>query len=72
MGLNCRAAHCMVIHPSEMHMIYAVGSVLVVKSVESEADRYLRGHSALVTFVTVSKSGSLMASGEQFNLGSEE
>jgi len=40
-GINCRTNNCMVIHPSELHMIYAVGSLLVVKSVESENDKYL-------------------------------
>ena len=40
-GINCHSARCMAIHPSEMHMFYAVGSLLVVKSVDSEHDRYL-------------------------------
>lgn len=72
MGINCRTQNCMVIHPSEMHMIYAVGSLLVVKSVDSEQDRYLKGHAGMITSVTCSSNGNLVASGEQHDPSSEE
>lgn len=32
-GFNCHAKNLLVIHPSEMYMLYAVGSLVVVKSV---------------------------------------
>ena len=63
-GINCHSTNCMAIHPSEMHMFYSVGSLLVVKSVDSDNDKYLQGHAGLITFITVSKSGNLLASGE--------
>jgi len=43
-GVNCHSKNCLVIHPSEMYMIYAVGSMIVVKSVDGQPDRYRRGH----------------------------
>ena len=54
----------MVIHPSELFMVYTVGSLLVIKSVDGSKDRYLRGHTCRINYVTISKAGNLMASGE--------
>jgi hypothetical protein len=71
-GINCRKNNCMVIHPSEMHMIYAVGALLVVKSVESEQDKFLKGHYANITCVACSVNGTLIASGETHDPLSEE
>lgn len=62
----------MVIHPSEMHMIYSVGALLVVKSVDSENDKYLRGHYSNITYVTCSKNGSLIGSGEAHDPESDD
>jgi len=62
----------MVIHPSEMFMIYAVGSLLVVKSVDDSKDKYLKGHSGKINYITVSKTGALVASGEAHEQRSEE
>ena len=71
-GMNCRTNNCMVIHPAELHMIYAVGSLLVVKSVDSDRDRYLVGHSSSITYITVSKNGNLIGSAETQDSKSEE
>ena len=71
-GINCRKPNCMTIHPSEMHMIYAVGCMLVVKSVDSETDRYLPGHYSIITTVTCSYDGNLLASGEAYDHESEQ
>lgn len=54
----------MVIHPSELFMIYSVGSLLVVKSVDGSKDKYLRGHNCRINYLTLSKYGNLMASAE--------
>ena len=32
-GLNCISKNCLLIHPSETYMIFAVGSLVVVRSV---------------------------------------
>jgi WD40 repeat protein len=62
----------MIIHPSELHMIYAVGSLLCVKSVDQDKDRYLYGHSSRINYITVSKHGNLLGSGETQDIRSEE
>ena len=70
--MNCRTPNCLVIHPKEMHMIYAVGSLLVVKSVMDEKDRYLVGHGSTITYINSSKSGNLLCSGETQDVKKEE
>jgi hypothetical protein len=51
-------------------MIYSIGSLLVVKSVDEQKDKYLKGHSAKVSFITVSQKGNLIASGEVYDYSS--
>ena len=71
-GMNCISKNCLLIHPSETYMIFALGSMVVVRSVSDEKDKFLRGHSAVVNFLAVSSRGNLMASGEAHDPGSEE
>ena len=63
-GINCISKNCLLIHPSETYMIFAVGSMVVVRSVNDDKDRFLRGHTALVHCLAVSSRGNLLASGE--------
>lgn len=53
-------------------MLYAVGSMLVIKSVDGSKDKYLRGHNSRIVFITVSKQGNLLASAECQDIRSEE
>lgn len=71
-GLNCISKNCLLIHPSETYMIFAVGSLVVVRSVNQEKDRFLRGHTALVNCLAVSSRGNLLASGEAHDPNSTE
>ena len=45
-------------------MIYSTGSLVVIKSVDGNKDKILKGHASRVNCLTVSKQGNLMASGE--------
>lgn len=47
-----------------MHIVWAQGSVIVVKSIGEENNRYLKGHEGRITTITISLSGNLMATGE--------
>jgi WD40 repeat protein len=53
-------------------MLYAVGSMLVIKSVDGSKDKFLKGHSSRITFITVSKQGNLIASGESQDIRQDE
>lgn len=48
-------------------MIYSIGSLIIVKSVDDQKDKYLKGHNARVSFITVSQKGNLIASGEGYD-----
>lgn len=54
-GINSNTKNCMVIHPSELYMIYAAGALVVIKSVDGDKDRFLKGHGARVSYITCSK-----------------
>ena len=71
-GLNCITKNCLLIHPSETYMIFAVGSLVVVRSVNQEKDRFLRGHTAVVNCLAVSSRGNLLASGEAHDSSNSE
>ena len=71
-GLNCIAKNCLVIHPSETYMMYAIGSLIIVKAVSDEKDQYLRGHTGIINCLAVSSQGNLLASGESHDFSSEE
>ena len=53
-------------------MIFALGSMVIVRSVSGESDRFLRGHSGIVNFLTVSPKGNMLASGEAHDYNSED
>lgn len=53
-------------------MIYTAGAIVVIKSVEGLKDQYLRGHTAVINCLAVSKKGNLVASGERRELNSNE
>jgi WD40 repeat protein len=59
----------MVIHPSDMHFIWAIGKLLVIKSIGKEKNTYLKGHDGGITTITCSKKGNLLASGESMGPG---
>jgi hypothetical protein len=71
-GINCSSKKCMEIHPSELYMIYASGSLVVIKSVDGEKDKFLKGHGARVNFITCSSQGNLLCTGEAHDLRSSE
>jgi hypothetical protein len=65
-GQQQRHKDCFVVHPSEDYVVYAMGSVVVVKSlVDLTHVQYLKGHEGQVCVITVSKSGKLLGTGEQ-------
>ena len=41
-GFNCHAKNLLVIHPSELYMIYSTGSMVIIKSVDGTKDKILK------------------------------
>lgn len=54
----------MVVHPSELHLFWAQGRTVVIKSVGQERNTYLKGHTGRVCQIACSNDGKVFATGE--------
>jgi len=70
-GFSGRIMHALVLHPNDTHVIYPLGSTVVIRNVEKPSDQtLLQGHTDSVTCIALSKDGATMASGQITNGGS--
>ena len=49
----------------DMHFIWAQGRTVVIKSIDTEQNTYLKGHEGRICQIAISKTGALLATGEQ-------
>jgi WD40 repeat protein len=58
-------------HPNKTHLIYSLGSTLVIKKIGSSSDKsvFLQEHNGPITCISVSKSGKYIASGQSTHMG---
>lgn len=66
-----RVNQSLILHPDGEHLIYAVGSAVVIRN-KNDAHGFqhiLQGHSNSITCLAVSKSGRYIASGQQTHMG---
>ncbi len=56
-------------HPDGSHIVYPLGSTVVVKNLTDGTQTFLTGHTDLVTCVALSKCGRYIASGQKTNMG---
>lgn len=68
-GFTGQVVQGLILHPDNEHLIYPLGSTIVVRHVVSRAQHFLRGHDQRVSCITVSKSGNYLASGQQTHMG---
>ena len=68
-GFTGQVIQGLVLHPDNEHLIYPLGSTIVIRHVVSRAQHFLRGHDQRVSCITVSRSGNLIASGQQTYMG---
>jgi WD40 repeat protein len=59
----------LIYHPNGEHIIYPLGSTVVIKNVAENTQVFLQGHSNKVSCITLSKSGNYIASGQQTYMG---
>lgn len=64
-GFNRASNYSIVIHPSDMHFMWAQGRLLVIKSIGLSQNTYLQGHEGEICSIACSKSGNLVATGEK-------
>lgn len=68
-GFTGQVVQGLILHPDNEHLVYPLGSTIVIRHVVSRAQHFLRGHDQRVSCITVSKSGNLLASGQQTYMG---
>jgi len=59
----------MIVHPSDMHFIWASGCLLVIKSIGQDYNTYLKGHENHIYTIACSKKGNFIATGESADTG---
>eukprot|EP00471_Norrisiella_sphaerica_P013453 CAMPEP_0184496282 /NCGR_PEP_ID=MMETSP0113_2-20130426/33553_1 /TAXON_ID=91329 /ORGANISM="Norrisiella sphaerica, Strain BC52" /LENGTH=646 /DNA_ID=CAMNT_0026882843 /DNA_START=84 /DNA_END=2024 /DNA_ORIENTATION=+ len=70
-GLNGRVPSGMILHPDDEHIIFPLGSTIVVKHVTESKQYFLQegGHDREVSCMSLSKYGTYLASGQQSYMG---
>ena len=62
--------HSLILHPNDTHIIYPLGSTIVIKNVETTSEQvFLQGHTDRVTCMALSKDGKTLASGQITHMG---
>lgn len=56
-------------HPDRKHLIYPIGSTILVKNLVNDDIFFLRGHDGPVSCVSLSRSGRYIASGQTTHMG---
>jgi len=59
----------LILHPDNEHLIYPLGSTIVVRHIITRSQAFLRGHDNEISVITVSKSGKYIASGQKTYMG---
>jgi len=69
-GFSGKIKHSLILHPDDTHIIYPLGSTIVVKNVEDTDDQiFLQGHSDRVTCLAITRDGNTLASGQITHMG---
>ncbi|XP_075898976.1 cilia- and flagella-associated protein 52 [Nelusetta ayraudi] len=63
-GFNGHVPSGLRVHPDKEHLIYPLGSTIILKRIKDGKQDFLHGHTNNVSCVSVSKSGSYIASGQ--------
>jgi len=64
-GFSGKVKHALILHPDDTHIIYPLGSTIVIKNVEAtEQQIFLQGHSDRVTCIAITRDGLTLASGQ--------
>ncbi|XP_024145493.1 cilia- and flagella-associated protein 52 [Oryzias melastigma] len=63
-GFNGRVPCGLRVHPDQQHLIYPLGCTVILKSIRDDKQEFLHGHTNNVCCISVSKSGTYIASGQ--------
>ena len=59
----------LILHPDNEHLLFPLGTTIVVRHIISRTQQFLRGHDNNISVMTVSESGKYIASGQQTHMG---
>lgn len=59
----------LILHPDNEHLIFPLGSQIVVRNILTREQKYLRGHDNDISVICVSKSGKYLATGQKTHTG---
>jgi WD40 repeat protein len=68
-GFSGSVIQGLMLHPDNEHLVYPLGSTIVVRHIVSRSQHFLRGHDQRISCVTLSKTGNYLASGQQTHMG---
>jgi len=70
-GFNGRVPHGLLLHPNDQHLIYPLGSTIVVRDLVHHTQTFLHkgGHDRAVSCLALSASGKWLASGQVTHMG---
>ncbi|XP_056227354.1 cilia- and flagella-associated protein 52 [Seriola aureovittata] len=63
-GFNGHVSSGLRVHPDREHLIYPLGCTVILKRIKDGKQEFLHGHTNNVSCISVSKSGSYIASGQ--------
>lgn len=59
----------LILHPDNEHIIFPLGTTIVVRHIISRTQKFLRGHDNDISVITVSSTGKYIASGQRTHMG---
>lgn len=68
-GFTGKIHEGLILHPDNEHLIYPLGSTIVVRHIISRSQTFLRGHDNEISVISVSPSGKYVASGQKTFMG---
>lgn len=68
-GFSGSISNSLHIHKDSASLVYALGSTLCIREMESQTQNFLKGHEKPITILTLSESGNLIASADKQKSG---
>jgi len=68
-GFKGNVPQGLILHPDQGHLIFPLGCTVVLRNLVQKTQSFLQGHDNQVNCITVSRSGSLLASGQRTFMG---
>ena len=68
-GFEGHALNTLLVHPDWNHVLYALGSTIVIQNLRTHKQQFLSGHNNSVSCLAVSSSGKYVASGQVTYMG---